>query len=671
MRSTYISDHSSLLSPYYFPVTVLRAGEVESGNDDIKAQIAEITLLLRTREEERELETLKARLPSNVSPKSEDASKDPIVNNAVLRALAANDLTAMETAVEQTVILPAIANAIKSVDDLVVEEQKDPINESELVALYSKCSELASLDKNIRIYARTNQALLKAYNRFDALVTAAHQGSSQHRSDELFVAVLRFLTACIHDEDANRLVLVDRKSTGELVEKFLASDAASVTSRVSAPLIRFVNSFTHGSLASSQTQIYTRKNLIMGINSMLENVVVFLTAAHRSSEEINATADLISEAVTFLRAYMLNASVKNAKDSVVRKEPRVGSVVQNLALTLFALLYKCRGQVSAVGDLVMKTLEGLLGCSQHPELRRVFGESMRSVNFGNEAPACPTPLHAVALLSSSSYANGRYVDICLGILMNICLVDGPAEDASAGSSADIRDRVFESGCFDSVMNTVTAAEDVRATLEPAVLVRSAGLLARLSTCAGAASVLSSPGLYGKLCKTLDFNIKAFEKKRAANDVENSKWLFDERSHLIRVIASISKLSSECLAIAEKNEMVKTLLCLFPEPRKELNEITPSSVTLPPSDPASPILLGNVARCLMPLADDPKNADILYRKASLHGVEKLICAMATCTDMRVRKNIAILLAKGARNPETRSKIDRFRGMQMLIEMQKDL
>jgi hypothetical protein len=628
--------------------------------------VAEITLLLQTKAEEHELEALKSRLPS-VSTSGPKVREEPLVNDAVLQALAANDLTAMESAVEQTVILPAIANAMKTVDDLLIAEQKNPIDEAELILLYSKCADLSSADKNIRLYARTSKALVGAFKRFESLVPgSADFTSNVAKYDELLVAVLSFLTACIREEDGNRLVVTDRKSTSELIEKLLTGESLPVSGRVAAPLLRFINSFTDGSLTTSQAQIFTRKNLVLGIGILIENAVLYLTASQKSTQDITATLDLLSETAVFMRSFMFNPNVKASRDSVVRKETRTTSIVQNLSLSLLALLYKCRG--SKVDDLVMRTLEALLGCSQHPELRRVFGDSMRSINFGNNAPTCPTPLHAVALLSSTSHTHGRYVDVCLGILMNICLVDGAANE---GDGVDMRDKVFESGCFDSVISTVTATEEVRASLEPIVLVRSAGLLARLSTCAGATTILSSPNIYGRLCTILENNLKVYDQKKAINGADDSKWLLDERSHLIRVIASVSKLPSECLVVAEKRDMVKTLLRIFPEPRKELNEITPSSVILPPPEPASTLVLGNVARCLMPLADDPNNADILYRKASLHGVEKLICAMATCADMRVRKNIAILLAKGARNPETRSKIERFRGMQMLIDMQKEL
>jgi hypothetical protein len=74
---------------------------------------------------------------------------------------------------------------------------------------------------------------------------------------------------------------------------------------------------------------------------------------------------------------------------------------------------------------------------------------------------------------------------------------------------------------------------------------------------------------------------------------------------------------------------------------------------------------------MPYADMPAHAEQLYASKKLFGVEKLICAMASCPDMRVRKNIAILLAKGCRVPGVREKMTTLRGMQMMVELQNSL
>jgi hypothetical protein len=51
------------------------------------------------------------------------------------------------------------------------------------------------------------------------------------------------------------------------------------------------------------------------------------------------------------------------------------------------------------------------------------------------------------------------------------------------------------------------------------------------------------------------------------------------------------------------------------------------------------------------------------------VEKFICAMATLTDMKVRKNLSILLAKGCRNGDVKSRVVELRGLEMIRELNK--
>ena len=204
--------------------------------------------------------------------------------------------------------------------------------------------------------------------------------------------------------------------------------------------------------------------------------------------------------------------------------------------------------------------------------------------------------------------------------------------------------------------------------------------------------------------------------------EMLKYTRDEQSSLIRTLASLSNLSDQCLDIAKEEKLVHALLFIFPTPREELGEITPHSVILTPTTPAPAILLGNAARCLLGLAEDERSAPVLYdprgtsslftdfqitdiddaavmteewnlrilggeklpvsrppvppspsSSASVRvcGIERLICAMATCSDIRVRRNISILLAKGCKRPGVRDQVDKFRGMQIMLELQKQL
>jgi hypothetical protein len=209
------------------------------------------------------------------------------------------------------------------------------------------------------------------------------------------------------------------------------------------------------------------------------------------------------------------------------------------------------------------------------------------------------------------------------------------------------------------------------------------------------------------------------KKKHLNEI--LKYTRDEQSSLIRSLASLSNLSEQCLDIAKEEKLVHALLFIFPTPREELGEITPHSVILTPTVPAPAILLGNAARCLLGLAENEKTAPMLYDtrgtsslftdfqitdiddaalmskkwneriqggekekepasqtpvspspvSVRVCAIERLICAMATCPDIRVRRNISILLAKGCKRPGVRDQVDKFRGMQIMLELQKQL
>ena len=262
------------------------------------------------------------------------------------------------------------------------------------------------------------------------------------------------------------------------------------------------------------------------------------------------------------------------------------------------------------------------------------------------------------------------------------------------------------------------------------------------------SLVSTPDTYRQLCRTVSCTVTASRhiidcidnievsitksKKTVelvamtamqSNLEETHKILLEEQSHLIRILAAV-KPCNHCLQIAMEERLPHTLLFLFPDPREELGEITPNSVILTPKRPGGTILLGNAARCLMPLADDTgRNATLLYdihgisnphnvyvpvtvssalpasltytltgerttvtnsqgreqmilvtyktAPTAVHTIERLVCAMATCSDIRVRRNISILLAKGRDVCGVRDHMTKFRGMQIMLELQKQL
>ena len=195
--------------------------------------------------------------------------------------------------------------------------------------------------------------------------------------------------------------------------------------------------------------------------------------------------------------------------------------------------------------------------------------------------------------------------------------------------------------------------------------RQLGLLSRIAPVSEVQAQLYEPGHYRSILQAV--------RACSGVDVATSGPRRDELlGHLIRTLASLNQPPKALLPVAKEVGVVEAILNLFPEPRRELGKVTPESVTLLPKDPVPALLIGNAARCLMPLADDTQGSAVaLYTDRRLLGVEKLVCAMATCQDIRVRRNISIILAKGCRLPGVRELVTEFRGMQMMIELNKEL
>lgn len=197
--------------------------------------------------------------------------------------------------------------------------------------------------------------------------------------------------------------------------------------------------------------------------------------------------------------------------------------------------------------------------------------------------------------------------------------------------------------------------------EPSIqMSRAFGLLCRLASIKEAFSALSQPQIFLTICRRFQ-QYSRFSKELAA----------DERNNLIRLLAATcsKELCEKAFgSINDGNYLVGLLLSVFPMPRTDLGVITPSTVILPPKEPEATTVLGNTAKCLIALADIPQYANILFTDKNLFGIEKLICAMATCSDIRVRKNIAILLARGCKDQSVRERVDLFKGMQIMVELQ---
>ena len=272
-------------------------------------------------------------------------------------------------------------------------------------------------------------------------------------------------------------------------------------------------------------------------------------------------------------------------------------------------------------------------------------------------------MSCVKVILQSVQAVPGFTSTGLAVLMN----------ASLDSTGAVRREIVAAGGTESAMAGLTAVAAGEQGDDGVITLRSRqlGLLSRISPVSAVQEQLYTPSYYRQVMRAIKI-CSGVGEGEGGNGGEGRAGVPELLSHLVRLMASLSQPPKALYAIAKEEGAVEAILHIFPQPRTELGKITPESVILAPKEPESPLLLGNAARCLMPLAEDLEGcASVLYQDRALAGIEKLVCAMATCADIRVRRNISIILAKGCRLPDVRKLVTDFRGMQMMIELNKQL
>lgn len=228
-------------------------------------------------------------------------------------------------------------------------------------------------------------------------------------------------------------------------------------------------------------------------------------------------------------------------------------------------------------------------------------------------------------------------------------------------------------------------------------VRKLGLLSRLVTNTKVQQLLVLADNYSRLCSLLVRCLRSLAASEgvpflAEEDSPDKIEVLntDELNYAVRIFATLAPLVTAnkssceklCALTVQEHVLEAIIAAVFPPPRSELGEYTANSVIQTPklfvdnmknnsigNNSVRAVLIGNAARVLLGLANSTGCCEVIFGNRKLLGVEKFVCAMATCSDMRVRKNIAILLAKGCKfSPATRELVTRYRGVQMMIELQ---
>lgn len=462
--------------------------------------------------------------------------------------------------------------------------------------------------------------------------------------------------------------------------------------------------------------VYGQMTVWSHLSTML---FAFSARSSASSSPPDSSHTLILSVLSLLKDMTFSVEGKKAIDSSGSSRSDLSDLVLGLGMSLAA----DTSSSSSTADVnkMTCTIETLLGCSQTETFRSVFVAPIPQMEKTEELSVISVIIKAIKAHPDALMTNG------LAILMNVCI------DDKVGGEGDVRQVIYDAGGYDIAVRGLLPDGAVDSfpsedSFDVVERIRQLGLLSRLCVLPCVPLLLADPHVYQRIVHTLRYSTLLHVSDGSAATTEgdnlvmgpNSKLTLknkqDIQGHLVRTLAAAlahqltqmtdvsasgkkkwAELDKQYTAIASADHVLYSLLTVFPSPREELGEITPASVTLTPLNhkDTNVLLLGNAARCLMQLVDLSPTvlaphlflrhspAILAASKAQTNAVsvrqgrvnvsiEKFICAIASCTDIRVRKNIAILLAKGMKLvPEIKDHVVKFRGMQMIVELQSKL
>jgi hypothetical protein len=286
--------------------------------------------------------------------------------------------------------------------------------------------------------------------------------------------------------------------------------------------------------------------------------------------------------------------------------------------------------------------------------------------------------------------------MALAALMNAC----HGAEAGATTRAAVHTAGATAAAIAAIANTNSSSSSSStksgvASQDLPALVRSrhAGVLARLSShlpalqllCSSesvavlAAALVRSATLGGDLSSNTTATTAASTSAAKMSDSALTAAR-DERDQLVRVTAAVARATSATGASPGVGESlvhsgaVRALLSFLPPARSDAISgcATRDTVALAPLWRAPPALAGNVCGALLHLlSDSPAGADVAAVVAQSGGIERLLCLFANSADGPVRKNAAICVARLAKVPELKLRIEALRGMEMLVQAGRTL
>ena len=518
--------------------------------------------------------------------------------------------------------------------DELINEKSNTLYDSEIVVQKLKDSLNLMTDVNVRCYARISGLLLKSIIFLNQL-HEQHQSNDFIRND-IFVHLFNFLTAAVDSQRAAHLFLSKNKFV-VILKNLLGTDIAKDRKYLEA--IKCLTDFmklvcTENICSPLRDNILSDKFIIARIAILIGE----LSSSHISDNDA-ISCNISCNVISNLSLIVYEATICDKKKSIFGND--MCFIVCAIGSALNYWLHRKTPIKKNV--FVEYLIHALIGLSQYESLRSSYS-----------IPFLPDDDYFNCINTLLEYARLN-VDIeskVYAILMNITL-DSNNYDVSIVKATVI------SSYFDELMGIVLMSDAARSSCpDKFIISRGTGLLSRIISEEDAqVKILNNVStMYYGFCR----NLKRLDKDILEN------WESDEQLNLIKILASINP-SNACKNIVLTENILGCMLNMFPMPKLELNEITRNSVILPTSKVFSAVLLGNVCKILINYADD----SVLYAN-NIMSVEKLICCFANVHDIRVRKNIAIILAKGSKLfPSVKQKVQDLRGMEMLTELSDKL
>ncbi|CAM9250033.1 unnamed protein product [Chrysoparadoxa australica] len=249
--------------------------------------------------------------------------------------------------------------------------------------------------------------------------------------------------------------------------------------------------------------------------------------------------------------------------------------------------------------------------------------------------------------------------LALAALMNACVEPSGAFRAS----------VHELGGVTLLLATLAVPEE---RMQAETRSRVAGALYRVMGFASAVRAVAAPRAFRVVLQAL----KGASTATGTQRLKQEKGpINDLREHLIRIIASVLKLSElRTAALMDEIKKAGTIQCLLhllPPARRDAlaGKVTRDTVALAPEWRVSEALGANICSCLIHLLDDLASPAV-QQIALSGGIEQLLSLFAN-SSTAVRKNAAVCIAKMARHADWKGRIEELRGIEMLLETSKSI